>query len=112
MCGRAAVEDLYPRTVRFAEETPDRYALTVSTVQRLTLSCDTLLGICFITISLSCDLLACHPLLSACCRLQDYYNAKTARRIGFEGRAQTDGCLWRNDAARAVPTRTRTAAFE
>ena len=50
MSGRAAVEDLYPRTVRFAEETPDRYALTVSTVQRLTLSCDTLLGICFITI--------------------------------------------------------------
>ena len=49
MCGRAAVEDLYARVARFAEDTPDRYALT------------------------------------------DYYNAKTARRIGFEGRAQMGG---------------------
>lgn len=63
------MEDLYPRTVRFAEETPDRYALTVSTVQRLTLTCDALLGICFITISLSCDLPAIHCCLhAAACR--------------------------------------------
>ena len=28
MCGREAVEDLYGRIKRFAQETPDRWALT------------------------------------------------------------------------------------